>query len=92
LCVDAINDAPIIAQNLSDAIPEDTPLSSSVMSNVTDVDGDVLSANLLNGPTNGTLTLNPDGTYDYMPNPDFNGTDSFEYEICVRLCFALLPK
>ncbi len=77
-----INDAPIIAQNLSDAIPEDTALSGSIMSNVTDVDGDILSANLLHTPINGTFSLHPDGTYDYMPNPDFNGTDSFDYEIC----------
>ncbi len=82
ISISAENDAPIIAQNLSDAIPEDTSLSDSVMSNATDVDGDNLSASLINGPTNGTLSLNANGTYNYVPNPNFNGTDTFEYEIC----------
>jgi len=82
IIISPANDAPIIAQNLSDVIPEDTSLSGSVMSNVTDVDGDNLFAFLVNGPTNGTLTLNPDGTYNYVPDPNFNGTDTFEYTIC----------
>ncbi|MGF1577873.1 MAG: Ig-like domain-containing protein [Gemmataceae bacterium] len=30
-------------------------------------------------PTNGTIQLNADGTFDYTPNQDFNGVDSFEY-------------
>jgi FtsP/CotA-like multicopper oxidase with cupredoxin domain len=28
---------------------------------------------------NGTLTLNPDGSFSYAPNADFNGSDSFTY-------------
>jgi VCBS repeat-containing protein len=28
---------------------------------------------------NGTLTLNLDGSFTYMPDPDFNGSDSFTY-------------
>ena len=31
------------------------------------------------GPTNGSLTLNPDGSFLYTPDSDFNGTDSFTY-------------
>ncbi len=33
------------------------------------------------GPTNGSVTVNPDGTFTYMPNADFNGTDSFTYKV-----------
>ena len=29
---------------------------------------------------NGTLTLNPDGSFVYTPNAGFRGTDSFLYE------------
>lgn len=32
-------------------------------------------------PGNGTVTLNPDGTFTYVPDPDFNGTDSFTYRV-----------
>jgi hypothetical protein len=30
---------------------------------------------------NGTLTLNPDGTYSYEPNPGYVGSDSFTYSV-----------
>lgn len=33
------------------------------------------------GPGNGTLEFNPDGTFSYTPNPDFNGPDSFTYVV-----------
>ena len=41
-------------------------------------------------PTNGSVSINDNGTpnnplddiVSYIPNPDFNGTDSFDYTIC----------
>ena len=35
----------------------------------------------VSGPSNGLLTLNADGAFDYTPNADFNGTDSFVYQM-----------
>ncbi|HLX47114.1 MAG TPA: tandem-95 repeat protein [Streptosporangiaceae bacterium] len=32
-------------------------------------------------PAHGTVTVNPDGTFTYLPNPGFSGTDSFQYTI-----------
>ncbi|MFV8226838.1 Ig-like domain-containing protein, partial [Christiangramia aquimixticola] len=34
-------------------------------------------------PDNGTVVINPDGTVTYTPNPDYNGTDTFEYTATV---------
>jgi len=34
---------------------------------------------LTSGVTNGILNLNPDGSFEYTPNPNFFGTDSFSY-------------
>ncbi|MEM7166617.1 MAG: Ig-like domain-containing protein [Planctomycetota bacterium] len=31
--------------------------------------------------TNGDLTLNPDGSFDYVPDPNTNGTDTFSYRL-----------
>ena len=60
---------------------EDTVLSANVLANDSDPDsGDTLTAVLVNGPTNGKLDLNADGTFTYTPNADFNGTDSFTYK------------
>ena len=32
-------------------------------------------------PANGTVTINPDGSITYMPNPGFVGTDTFTYTV-----------
>ena len=42
--------------------------------------GDVWS--LLTQPLHGTVTMNPDGSFVYTPNPDYNGNDSFTYKLC----------
>jgi hypothetical protein len=34
----------------------------------------------VSGPSHGTLTPNPNGTFSYTPAPNFNGTDSFTYK------------
>src|SRR5205823_6534989 len=62
---------------------EDTQLTVSapgVLANDSDVDGDVLSAVLVSNPTHGTLTLNGDGSFTYMPALNYNGVDSFTYK------------
>src|SRR5262249_40583285 len=50
-----------------------------VLGNDADPDGDPLSAVLVSGPAHGSLTLFPDGTFQYLPEPNFTATDSFTY-------------
>jgi VCBS repeat-containing protein len=38
------------------------------------------AAILLQGPANGALTLNSDGSFTYVPKANFSGTDSFVYK------------
>jgi VCBS repeat-containing protein len=81
--VSPVNDAPL-AQNDSYSTNEDTPLavnaSSGLLSNDADIDNHILAAVLVNGPANGALSLNPDGSFTYTPNGNFFGTDSFSYK------------
>jgi len=51
-----------------------------VLSNDTDPNGDTLTAVKVSDPTNGSLTLNSDGSFTYTPNNGFSGTDSFTYK------------
>jgi VCBS repeat-containing protein len=61
---------------------ENVPLTiaaTGVLANDTDADNDLLTAVLETGPTNGSLTLNADGSFIYTPAANFSGTDSFTY-------------
>ena len=56
-----------------------TIVAPGVLTNDTDDDGAPLTAVLVTGTTDGTLTLNQDGSFTYAPDPDFNGADTFTY-------------
>ncbi len=73
-----------IAATQSYTVSEDTPLNvtatNGVLANDSDSDGDSLTASLVSGPSNAkSFTLNPNGSFDYTPNDDFSGTDTFTY-------------
>ncbi|WP_168800663.1 Ig-like domain-containing protein, partial [Roseinatronobacter bogoriensis] len=56
-------------------------IEGSVLDNDTDADGDPLTVIGNTDPANGTVTMNPDGTFTYTPNDGFAGEDSFTYTI-----------
>lgn len=81
--VTAVNDAPLVT-NATLVLQEDTPLVSSVQPHATDIDNN-LNPNgfvILDRPLQGTIIMNPNGTFTYTPNPNFNGKDSVHYQVC----------
>jgi hypothetical protein len=63
------------------ATDEDAPLhvpAPGVLGN--DHDFDPLTAALVTGPAHGTVTLHADGSFDYVPAPDYHGGDAFTYQ------------
>ncbi|MFJ3052635.1 retention module-containing protein, partial [Pseudomonas nitroreducens] len=54
---------------------EDTLLTGTFAAR--DPNGDTISYSVGQAPTNGLLVLNPNGTWQYNPNGDYNGADSF---------------
>ena len=78
-----VNQAPV-ANDDSYTVNEDGSLVVSapagVLANDTDADNDSLTAIHVSGPTNGSLTLNPDGSFSYSPNANFSGVDGFLYK------------
>ncbi|MDF4590303.1 tandem-95 repeat protein, partial [Vibrio parahaemolyticus] len=61
-------------------VVEDTPTIIKVLGNDTfEGDDQVVSLDTNNGPANGTVSVNPDGSVTYTPNDNYHGTDSFTY-------------
>lgn len=59
---------------------ETVEASLAVLTN--DPDGDPLTYSLLSNPPVGVLTLNPDGSFTYVPEFGFEGVVRFAYEVC----------
>jgi hypothetical protein len=55
------------------------PSQLGVLANDTDIEGDPLTAHLADPPEDGTVTLDTDGTFEYVPDPGFHGIDTFTY-------------
>ncbi|MDW1707999.1 tandem-95 repeat protein, partial [Vibrio sp. Vb2917] len=70
--------ADIVADNAT--VVEDTPTIIKVLGNDTFEGSDkVVSLDTNNGPANGTVSVNPDGSVTYTPNDNYHGADSFTY-------------
>lgn len=54
-------------------------VAPGVLESESDVDQDAIHAMWVDGPANGTLVLRPDGSFEYVPNAGFSGTDRFRY-------------
>src|SRR5207249_4138746 len=80
----ADHDAPLAAAE-SYTTAEDTAMTinaaSGLLAHATDIDGDSLSAVLVSGPSHGTLSLSSDGSFSYTPAANYNGSDSFVYQV-----------
>jgi len=82
ITVTAVNDAPVAVDDEYTVAEKETLTIAApgVLGNDSDVEGDTLTAILVDTVSNGTLTLNADGSFTYTPNAYFNGTDSFTYK------------
>ncbi len=91
LTVTAVNDAPVAALD-EETTPEDTPVAIDVLAN--DNEGAANEGNqtlyvkrIVDAPANGTAqVVTEDGPNKgwilYTPNANYNGADTFTYEVC----------
>jgi VCBS repeat-containing protein len=78
--------SPPVANNDTYTTLEDTTLNipvtgppGGVLNNDTDPDNDPLTAQLVSTTSHGALTFNANGSFNYVPKTNFNGTDTFTY-------------
>ncbi|MCX7400303.1 MAG: DUF2341 domain-containing protein [Planctomycetales bacterium] len=77
----AVNDAPVVRSYSGETFSGQplTITAPGLLVGATDVDNDPISAVLIEGPSNGTVTLRPNGRFAYTPATGFFGTDSFQF-------------
>ncbi len=72
-----------IARDDQYELDEDTtltvPVAEGVLVNDENPGTGDLMAIVVSGPEHGSLTLNLDGSFEYIPDPDYFGTDTFTY-------------
>lgn len=84
ILVQTVNDAPNAGDDsftVAAGGTLTTTAATGVQANDSDIDSSPLTATLLQGPTNGTLTFNADGSFTYTPNTGFTGADEFVYQL-----------
>ncbi|MCF8433934.1 MAG: gliding motility-associated C-terminal domain-containing protein, partial [Crocinitomicaceae bacterium] len=85
ITVTPVNDAPIVDNDVN-TTTEDNPTVGGDLTDAGDSDPDgttlVVNTTPVDGPTNGSIVINIDGTYVYTPNSNFNGTDTIVISVC----------
>ena len=83
LTVTPVNDAPV-AQNDSFTGSPGATLSVTapgILANDSDAENSALTITQLSNPASGVLSLSADGSFSYLPNTGFTGTDAFTYRV-----------
>lgn len=84
LQVAAVDDAPVAGSDSYNIQQNETLVAvaaTGLLANDSDVDSANLAATLLGNPTGGAITLNTDGSFTYVADPLFFGTDEFTYQV-----------
>ena len=79
--INPVDDAPV-AVNDNVTTNEDTPANGNVSTNDTPSPDCTNIWSVVTGPSHGTVSMNPDGTFTYTPAANYNGTDQFTYKVC----------
>jgi len=84
IIVTPVNDPPIAVNDTVTAQGSVATGSVNILANDIDVDNDglVLTVTPLAGPYHGTVTMKPDGSFEYKANVGFTGADSVRYRVC----------
>lgn len=73
--------APPVATTDSYSVASGSTLNPNALAGVLANDSGSSSVTLVAGPSHGTLTLNADGSFSYVPTGGYSGSDSFTYTI-----------
>ena len=76
-----MNDVPVVVDEVA-VTDEDTTIENiDVLSNDSDIESATLTVQAATSVNGGEVTINDDGTLNYAPPANFNGTDTIEYVV-----------
>ncbi|MBC7986536.1 MAG: tandem-95 repeat protein [Sphingomonadaceae bacterium] len=75
-----VNESPVAGDDDA-VVTEDETVNIAVLANDGDEDDGTLTVASVGAAAHGAVTLNPDGSIGYAPDPDYVGLDSFEYTL-----------
>lgn len=75
-----VNHAPL-TRNDEYRVTAEQSLVGNVLANDSDPDADQLQVSLAAQPQHGSVVLNRDGDFSYIPQQGFTGTDTFRYQL-----------
>jgi VCBS repeat-containing protein len=78
LTITGVNDPPVATDSL---IATNEGVAAAGMLTGMDVDSDTVIFSLEQGPQNGTVVINADGSYVYTPDEGVTGQDSFTFRV-----------
>ena len=84
LSVTPVNDLPVVrgeAYFVSPGTPLEVSVVRGLLANDSDVEDEKLTVGLVTAPAHGQLQLEPDGSFRYAPNVDYDGIDEFSYVV-----------
>ena len=86
LVVLPVNDAPVLRRSVSHVynIADGgnlTVVSPGLLNGFSDVEGDAMSVVVVVAPKHGTVVVNADGAFTYVPIIGYSGDDSFQFEV-----------
>jgi gliding motility-associated-like protein len=79
--INPVNDAPVANNDVYNTGLNKTLTikSPGILTNDNDIENDALTAAMISNTSHGPLTINTDGSFSYVPNHNYSGTDSFVY-------------
>ena len=83
IAVNSVNDPPVAladSYSTNEGATLNVAAATGVLANDSDADRSALTAVLATGPSSGTVTLNADGSFSYVPAAAFFGTVTFTYQ------------
>ncbi len=83
-----VNEAPVAVRDVATTV-EDTPVTIDVLTNDSDPEDDALTVTVSTPPSDGLAEVDAaTNEITYRPNTDFEGTDSFGYQVTDGMFFS----